>query len=422
MNNRRQEFGAIDYILSARAVRERAHKILELCQRGEGEFIVHMNKIDEVANFVIKVIRDKYPDLKIPYHTRFNHFHVGGFDRVKKLEDLLKKNLSDDTLKSKMNASEYALERARMLIDLAVTSVLLDAGAGNEWKYRDDDGHIYSRSEGLAVVSFNMFMKGAFSSDITLPFRADGAGLIHITEEHINEGFQVSVGNPLLGVKGRANLLHRLGKAVGANAEFFGGPVVNRPGHLVDYLLKTYPHKKIEAESLLKIVLCGFGSIWPGRIIMNDVNLGDTWSHPKLGLGDEGFVPFHKLSQWMTYSFLNPLEDCGFEILNLNHLTGLAEYRNGGLLLDSGLIEAKHDLRERKHHPDTRVIIEWRALTVALLDELATVIRKKLNVTESEFPLVKVLEGGTWWAGRKLAQEKRGGRPPIDILSDGTVF
>lgn len=413
---------SVDYLLSAQAVREQTHKIFELCKSGDGEFIVHMSKLSDVADFVIKIIREKYPDLKIPYHTRFNHFQVGGFDRIKRLDDSLKKVLSSDKFKSKVNEAEHALERARVMIDLAVTSVLLDAGAGHDWKYLDDDGHMYSRSEGLAVVSFNMFMKGVFSSDLTMPYRADGAGLIHITEEHINKNFQVSVGNPLLGSTGRADLLHRLGKAVEANSIFFAGPVVSRPGYLVDYLLKTHPNKKIEAEFLLQTVLRGFGGIWPGRIIMNDVNLGDTWVHPKLGVGPEGFVPFHKLSQWMTYSFLNPLEDFGFEILNLNRLTGLAEYRNGGLLLDSGLIEAKQNLSARKHRPDSKVIIEWRALTVALLDELAVIIRKKLGLTEKEFPLAKVLEGGTWWAGRNLAQGLRGGRPPIEILSDGTVF
>ncbi len=412
-----------DYLLSARAVRESAQRVFDLCKRGEGEFILHLDKLEQVADFVIKVIREKYPDLKIPYHTRFNHFHVGGVDRVAKLDEVSKKLLASAPEKYKISADEMALERARMMIDLAVTSVLLDAGAGNEWKYRDPhDGHMYSRSEGLAVVSYNMFIKGTFSSDVTMPYRADGAGLIHITEEHINAGFQVSVGNPLLGAKGRADLLHKLGKAVEKSPTFFAGRVVSRPGHLVDYLLKTHPSKKVEAEFLLKTVLCGFGDIWPGRIIMNDVNLGDTWRHPKLGEGAEAFVPFHKLSQWMTYSLLNPLEDLGFEILNLNRLTGLAEYRNGGLLLDSGLIESRTNLLEKKHHPDSRVVIEWRALTVALLDQLAKIIQHKLKLSEKEFPLAKVLEGGTWWAGRKLAQEKRGGKPPFEILSDGTVF
>jgi Protein of unknown function (DUF1688) len=398
----------LEYILSAKAVREKARRILELSLKGEGEYTVHLDKLDSVADFVIGVIKEKYPSLKIPYHTRFNHFHVGGIDRVKKLNEIIK--------------SQSEVEHARIMIDLVVTSVLLDAGAGNDWKFHDTDDHMYSRSEGLAVASYNMFMKGAFSSDVNVPLRADGPGLVHITEEHIHNGFQVSVGNPLLGVKGRAELLHKLGKACEQNKEIFGGEKVSRPGNLVDYLLRKCPNKKIEAEFLLKTVLQGFGSIWPGRIVFNDVNLGDTWRHAKVGEGAEGFVPFHKLSQWMTYSLLNPLEDLGFKILNLNRLTGLAEYRNGGLLLDSGLIVAKNNLTERPHHPDSKVVIEWRALTVALLDELAKVIQRKLKLSEDEFPLAKVLEGGTWWAGRKLANEMRGGKPPFEIISDGTVF
>lgn len=397
----------VDYLLSAQAVRERARKILEMNLKGEGEFIVHLEKLDEVADYVLAVIRDKYPDLKIPYHSRFNHFRVGGIDRIAQLDKLI--------------ANETPEEKARIKIDLCMTSVLLDAGAGNDWKYVEN-GHLYSRSEGLAVASFNMFTSGEFSSSQTQKLWADASGLMQMTESHIQKGFQVSVGNPLLGAKGRAELLHKLGKAVENNNEYFAGPEYHRPGFLVDYLLKKYPNKKIEAEDLLKIVLRGLGEIWPGRIIMNDVHLGDTWRHPGLAEGWEGFVPFHKLSQWLTYSLLEPLEGMGFRILNLNQLTGLAEYRNGGLIVDSGLVEPRQELAGRSLHADSKIIIEWRALTVALLDEMAKIIRRRLKLSEEEFPLVKVLEGGTWWAGRKLAQEKRGGKPPFDIISDGTVF
>jgi Protein of unknown function (DUF1688) len=397
----------IDYLLSAQAVRERARKILEMSLKGEGEFIVHIEKLDEVADYVLRVIKDKYPDLKIPYHSRFNHFRVGNLDRMQELNALIK--------------NEKPEERARIKIDLCVTSVLLDAGAGNDWKYTEN-GHLYSRSEGLAVASYNMFKAGEFSSSRDKKLFADASGLMQITEEHINKGFQVSVGNPLLGAKGRAELLHRLGKVIENNDEYFAGPEYHRPGFIVDYLLKKYPNKKVEAEDLLKIVLRGLGGIWPGRIIMNDINLGDTWRHPGLAEGWEGFVPFHKLSQWLTYSLLEPLEEMGFKIINLNKLTALAEYRNGGLIVDSGLVEAKQDWRGRSIHPESKVTIEWRALTIALLDEVAKIIRRKLKLSEDEFPLVKILEGGTWWAGRKLAQEKRGGKPPFEIVSDGTVF
>jgi hypothetical protein len=37
-------------------------------------------------------------------------------------------------------------------------------------------------------------------------------------------------------------------------------------------------------------------------------------------------------------------------------------------------------------------------------------------------PLAAILEGGTWAAGRRIAETLRGGAPPLTIDSDGTVF
>jgi hypothetical protein len=68
-------------------------------------------------------------------------------------------------------------------------------------------------------------------------------------------------------------------------------------------------------------------------------------------------------------------------------------------------------------------VVEWRALTVALLDELAPKVRAhQLGLSAAQLPLACVLEGGTWAAGRVLAQRLRGGTPPLNIASDGTVF
>jgi hypothetical protein len=138
---------------------------------------------------------------------------------------------------------------------------------------------------------------------------------------------------------------------------------------------------------------------------------------------DEQYIPFHKLSQWLTYSLLEPLQELGLEIIGLEELTGLPEYRNGGLCLDLGLLQAHSDVFQKCHAVDSEVIVEWRALTVSLLDKIAEIIRQKLNLSAAELPLVKVLQGGTWSAGRKIAAELReGGVPPIQIESDGTVF
>jgi hypothetical protein len=162
------------------------------------------------------------------------------------------------------------------------------------------------------------------------------------------------------------------------------------------------------------------------------VNLGDVWHHSALREGKSeteelllpSLVPFHKLSQWLTYSLLEPLQELGLEITGLNVLTGLPEYRNGGLCIDLGLLQVKHpDIWQKSYSADSEVIVEWRALTVILLDRIAEAIREKLGMSAQQLPLVKILQGGTWSAGRKIAAQLRpGGVPPIQLASDGTVF
>ena len=71
----------------------------------------------------------------------------------------------------------------------------------------------------------------------------------------------------------------------------------------------------------------------------------------------------------------------------------------------------------------SELVVEWRALTVALLDRIAPLVWDRLGLAAAPPPLVKMLEGGTWSAGRRIAAERRpGGGPPIDVVSDGTVF
>jgi hypothetical protein len=161
------------------------------------------------------------------------------------------------------------------------------------------------------------------------------------------------------------------------------------------------------------------GPIWRGRQQLDGQSLGDVWRHSSVG-----FVPFHKLSQWLSYSLFEPLEAAGLVIDGADELTGLAEYRNGGLFVDSGLLQLKDSsAANMRHAVDSDLVIEWRALTVALLDRTAARIRAQLEVSAAELPLARILEGGTWRAGRAIALEKRsGGGPPLLIDSDGTVF
>jgi hypothetical protein len=398
----------LNYLLTTQAIRDRAKLVYEDAISGYGHFLVKENELSSVVRYVMEVINKNYPDGNIPFHSRRGHFRAGKVDRVSQFKAKLIRQVGEDPI-----------EQARAEIDLIVTSVLLDAGAGSSWTYLDSQsGLSIGRSEGLGVASLRMFEAGAMSGD-GQSFRADSEGLRRLKIADIEKHFQVSVGNPMVGVAGRLGLLNALAKAL-ENRALFSVP---RPGAMLDTLISRYG-KVIPAVGILDFVLAGLGKIWPGRLTAvgtyGRVNLGDVWEHKRL----KTLIPLHKLSQWLTYSLIEPLQDAGFQVTGIEQLTGLAEYRNGGLLIDRNLLQLKNpkdvDLSWR---PDSELVIEWRALTVYFLDIIGREIQNLMGKTAAEFPLAKVLEGGTWWAGRFAAKEKRSSAdPPIRIESDGTVF
>ena len=305
------------------------------------------------------------------------------------------------------------------------TSVLLDAGAGPDWRWRDAaTGTYLTRSEGLAIASLAAFEQGLFSSDLTQPLRADARGLMAVTAERLGRVFQVGPGNPLVGLEGRATLMRRVGEVMEASSATFGDPP--RIGALYDRLTETARGVEIKASEILRLLLKVLGPVWSGRLVIDGIPLGDTWRHPAIDIPGptRGLIPFHKLSQWLAYSLLEPLWEAGCAVNDVDDLTGLAEYRNGGLFLDVGAIAPRSsDLATMQCAPADEPIVEWRALTVALLDEIAILVRTRLGKTSEQMPLASILEGGTWAAGRRIARQKRAdGSPPLNIVSDGSVF
>jgi hypothetical protein len=307
-----------------------------------------------------------------------------------------------------------------------VVSVLLDAGAGTEWRFEEPGFRgVYARSEGLAVASFHLFLSGALSSRDRAKYIADAGGLETLNRDTFIGAFQVSDTNPLAGVDGRIGLLNTLGRTLRGKPEIFG-QTLPRIGNLYDYFVERATGGTIMARDMLLTVLDVFSAIWPGRIALGGENLGDVWRHPVIHRADasNGLVPFHKLSQWLTYSLVEPLEWAGIRVSGLEELTGLAEYRNGGLFIDLGVLELKHpSALNEVHDIDSELVVEWRALTVALLDRLAPLVRRRLGLDDEALPLAKILQGGTWSAGRRISAQKRAdGGPPIRVKSDGTVF
>lgn len=381
---------SLAYLRTPVAIRERAAKVLKYVEDGQSQwFALDANGLEAAVQATLAVARERFPNpAAIPFHSRWRHFEAGSRDRWSALAERLK--------------GLPAEEVARRRMDLAVVAVLLDAGAGPAWSYREPGtGETYARSEGLGVASLHMFANGAFSRDAKGdPLRVDAERLTALTPMDIAMGFQVKAHNPLLGLEGRAELLRKLGN-VG----------LERPGALFD-IVASGAKGEVKAETILAAVLDKLSPIWPSP-------RGDMWEHPVVGL-----VPFHKLSQWMSYSLVEPIEGAGLKVAALDALTGLPEYRNGGLLVDAGALRPKQRaLLEKSFAPGDEAIVEWRALTVALLDQIAEHVRLHLGMDAQRLPLVKVLEAGTWFAGRRLAAERRpGGGPPITVESDGTVF
>lgn len=396
---------AVATLRTTAAIRGRARHLLQRARDGDSPwFLVDDATLDHAAAEVAEVTRTRYPTLAIPYHSRWRHFEAGGVDRRAEL-DSHTANLD--------NASQ-----ARSMIDLAVVSVLLDAGAGTDWHYVESDtGLRLTRSEGLGVASWHAFCGGLFSSDPDDPLRADAAALRRLDDESLGAAFQAGPGNRLVGLAGRVQLLRRLGAQLASRPDVFGPH--GRPGGLFD----TVTGPSIAAHDLLATLLKTLSGVWLTGNAIAGQPLGDCWRHRAVpGPGfSRGWMPFHKLSQWLTYSLLEPFERAGVVVTELDALTGLPEYRNGGLLLDTGVLRLRDPvLAEKDWAVGDELVVEWRALTVALLDELAPLIRGHLGA--SQLPLACVLEGGTWATGRALAARLRDGRPPLSIVSDGTVF
>jgi hypothetical protein len=401
-------------LLRADTVRETAQRLLAVALDGGLEdWTVDLDQLAPTADFVAGVVRERYPRLDVPVHSRWRHFVFGSRDLWDEI-----------VIGAKWKSADAA---ARSAFDLVITSVLLDAGAGAEWRYQDRaTGLIAARSEGLALASLRWFERGELSEKPSEPYRVDAAALRRAESQGIQRAFQAGEGNRLLGLEGRATLLNRFGAVMESRPDLFAISDSPRPGGLFDALSSRALNRRLPAATILETLLEALGPIWEARPTLAGVPLGDCWPHSALAGArpEDAYIPLHKLSQWLSYSLIEPLENAGISVTDVHELTGLAEYRNGGLLVDMGvLVPRQLTTLSKTHGVADPFVVGWRALTVALLDRLAPLVGARLGLTPDLFPLACVLEGGTWAAGRLIARKMRAdGGPPFHVVSDGTVF
>lgn len=288
-----------------------------------------------------------------------------------------------------------------------------------------------------------------FSSNKDNKFQVDQAALRQLTVEQLALGLQCGPGNQMAGLEGRAQLLIRLAEALDESKEFFGED--GRPGNMLDHLLS---HPSTQASSMLivpipvlwNVLINGLMRIWPAsRTAIDGVSLGDAWpcsSMPQPTQSSSGsptfspfpnsvgqangvapwecILPFHKLTQWLTYSLMQPMQSImKIHFAGAELLTGLPEYRNGGLFIDLGALTLKKEDEERglqnyarycertgsdgievapMFEPGDDVVVEWRGVTVGFLDKLCVEINRVLapELAGNELSLPQVLEAGSW--------------------------
>ncbi|KAK6003563.1 hypothetical protein QM012_009334 [Aureobasidium pullulans] len=414
-----------EYLLTLESVREQARHVYDAAVNGNlNNFIYDATMLDVTADYVVSLIlRDWKPEMfsKIPPHGRWQHFNAGGVPRL----DPMIGQWKDDGIDE--------IEIARRVIDIIVVSVLLDAGAGDHWTFTEENGVKIGRSEGLAVASLNAFKLGVFGSSC----------VDELSSEKLAAAMQSTDSNPLLGMESRTELLRRLGKSLLSKKKFYVNDSC-RPGHLIDYILESGSvGDALDFKVLWSLLQELLIPTWPeGRTTVTGAAIGDAWPLKVLANQKQALPiqPFHKLTQWLAYSLTSAIQRLlAKDWINMDILTGLPEYRNGGLFVDMQVLALKPEVLEAglkqsgktlpQYDADGDVIVEWRAMTVVLLDIVAKMVNEKIaqkcGPNVSPLSLAQILEAGTWKAGRELAKEHRADLnacSPILMSSDGTLF
>ena len=211
-----------------------------------------------------------------------------------------------------------------------------------------------------------------------------------------------------------------------ARPDVFGGDDGGRPGRLFDRLLALADHGAIAAPAILSEVLRQFGPIWPSRITLGGVPLGDCWRHPALTTADatSQLMPLHKLSQWLTYSLIEPLQRAAVSVHEIDGLTGLAEYRNGGLFVDTGVLAFRDEADWRETMTSAR---RWwwsggRSPSPCSTGSRTTSAAGSASMRwHCRWPRCSKAGPGRP-ADRVAFARRRDGASPVRVISDGTVF
>ncbi|HFL3389496.1 TPA: DUF1688 family protein, partial [Legionella pneumophila] len=87
MNNQEQQIqNVLNTLRDPRTIRTRSHRILNLAKQNQLEhFSLSPERMTTTASYIVDIITSRYPELDIPYHSRWRHFEMDGLPRIHNL-------------------------------------------------------------------------------------------------------------------------------------------------------------------------------------------------------------------------------------------------------------------------------------------------------------------------------------------------
>ncbi len=371
---------------------------------------VDISKLDQALIQVLEITKQTYPDFQIPPYGVWRLFEAGGVDRWSALASARNFQSADELLAA---AS-----------DLAILAAYMDVHTPQGWSYEDTmAGTEVKGREAAAFAVINMFAAGSFSSDPVDPFRVDADALIRLEIEELVNGLQLSAEQEGDFFKLLQRHLKRFGEALALRPDLFGEGQSTRPGNLV-VKIGSEGWGSVDAAVLLDRLLQSLAPLWEGGAAEGDVSFGDSFAHPvKANPANQDIVPFHLTAQSMVYSLVEPLAWAGYEVDELDTLTGPGDAEHTGLFVSTGVLSMKSETDDLSDDQALDRQTELRAVTIALTDRLAAMLRKELDVEQEQLPLSCILEGGTSRAGAAIISENRELREKLEkIMNPGSIF
>ncbi|WP_305988874.1 DUF1688 family protein [Roseibium sp. MMSF_3544] len=392
-------------------VRRRAHDLLGIAtDSGLKHVEVDLSKLSDALLMVLETTKENYPEFHIPPYGVWRDFEAGGIDRWAAL------------------ASARSFEGAEQMLtsaaDLAVLSAYMKTMHPVGWHYEDRMTETrVSGKQASALAAFHMFASGSFSSEMTDPYRVDAETLIRMEKDELAFGLQWDLQDDTDLLEALQQHLKRLGEALALRSDFFSEGYFTRPGLLMVRLARE-GGGAVSALKLMDRLLEALAPVWLGGAEAGDISLGDSFRHSGgTGSSEATVFPFHLAAQDMVYSLVEPFAWAGLEVEDLNLLAVPADDTHAAVFVKTGVLKIKDGPEAPTEESVRDRMIEIRAITMALTDKLADLLRSELDVTAEQLPLTCILEGGTSRAGNHVLQQSSPGTDKLGrFLNPGAVF